>query len=228
MRRNLPNRPAMLSEVLSEVLSSIPAARLRWVRRYGPRAFLVVAVMAVVGSGRIRVVLSALAWVLLLVVLGAVGLLWWRLGPRRWWVFGGARRTAHLRTVFAQAQQRARAPGIELVQVVRVNELAKTGTKAVVRHPDGGVQDAWFWNVQVSRGDVLLVRASTGYGPVNNLDHVLYIGTEKTGQGILNRIPPAAWRAGVRHPGTMITPFRDVDPDDGPGPPPRLEPPAER
>jgi hypothetical protein len=43
---------------------------------------------------------------------------------------------------------------------------------------------------------VYLVRSTGGYGPHNNIHTIMYIGTEMIGNGIVARIPAAAWRIG--------------------------------
>ena len=179
----------------------ISSRYLRRIRHYSVRALGVDVVLALFIAGPAGDVVHLLGLVLLLAAGGAVAMLWWRLGARRWWVFGGDRRTAQLQAIYRDAAQRAQEPGIELVRVVRVTHKARLGTKAIVRHRDGGTQDAWVWGLpHVRRGGALLVRARTGYGPHTYRDHVLYIGTRNAGGGIIGSIPPAAWRAGQRQP----------------------------
>jgi hypothetical protein len=59
-------------------------------------------------------------------------------------------------------------------------------------------QDAWFWNFNPKRGCVFMVRASIAYGPHNSNAHVMYIGSQITGAGVIGGIPTAAWKAAHR------------------------------
>ena len=86
--------------------------------------------------------------------------------------------------------------GLLLVQVVSVYGYHRRGTKAIISHPDGQTQDAWFWWVRIAPGAVYVVRASTGYGPHTNRTGVLYIGEEFGQHGVMDTLPDACWSAG--------------------------------
>ena len=81
--------------------------------------------------------------------------------------------------------------GTLVVHVVRVYQIARRGTKAVVEMDSNGrTRDAWFWYGRVARGQCHLVSASSGYGPHTNCDNVLYIGHEGGTHGILQTLSP--------------------------------------
>ncbi|MFB9923234.1 hypothetical protein ACFORO_06200 [Amycolatopsis halotolerans] len=62
------------------------------------------------------------------------------------------------------ARQRAH-PEADLVQVRKVYQLARTGTKAVIRFEESGKSsDAWFRHRRVTTGDYLLITGSDGFG----------------------------------------------------------------
>jgi hypothetical protein len=176
----------------------VDSRALRRIRHYAVRVLVPILILDLFVAGPDATVLHVLGWVLFGVAGTTVATLWWRLGARRWWIFGGAKRTAELLAWYRDLELRAQAPGIELIRVARITQHAARGTKAIVQHSDGGTQDAWFWRIRVSRGDVMLVRGHTGYGPHTRGDHVLYIGTKETGNGVVGTIPRSVWRAGHR------------------------------
>ncbi|GAA3581783.1 hypothetical protein GCM10022222_78140 [Amycolatopsis ultiminotia] len=62
------------------------------------------------------------------------------------------------------ARRRAH-PEADLVQVRKVYQLARTGTKAVIRFEGSGKSsDAWFHSHRVKTGDYLLITGSDGFG----------------------------------------------------------------
>lgn len=170
---------------------------LRRIRRYGSRALLVSFVLSLLTTGNTSAALTLLFLATLLAVLTVTAMLWWRLGARRWWVFGGADRAAQFDALYRDALSRAQTPGIQLVRVERVTQRARRGTKAIVSHSDGRpTQDAWFWyRRHIHRGDVLLVRSDTNYGPHTHSNRVLYVGTKwDSSHGVIAVLPRQAWR----------------------------------
>jgi len=90
--------------------------------------------------------------------------------------------------------------GTLVVHVVRVYQIARRGTKAVVEMDSNGrTRDAWFWYGRVARGQCHLVSASSGYGPHTNCDNVLYIGHEGGTHGILQTLSPRQARRALRY-----------------------------
>lgn len=66
-------------------------------------------------------------------------------------------------------------PDAELVTVMDVYQVARTGTKAVVVRQHGGRQDAWFPGRRVRTGShALVVAGNSGWGPHNRDPHVFY------------------------------------------------------
>lgn len=86
------------------------------------------------------------------------------------------KRTAALVAQWQAFQQhRSSGPG-HLLQMTRVYQLGRHGSKAVVTWRDTArQQDAWFWNWHVPPGAYLLVNASSGYGPHSHNPNVLYV-----------------------------------------------------
>ncbi|MGW6128913.1 hypothetical protein ACWFNE_02680 [Cellulomonas sp. NPDC055163] len=188
-------------------------------RRWGPRVVAVGLVLTLLATGWPRAVLGVLTGVAVLGLLGALGWTWWRLGPRRWWVFGGDARRDQLAEIHADAVAASLAPGIELVRVRRVHHTANHGSRCLVETVEGRSRDAWFWHARPRRGAVLLVRAQPA-NPAHTTDlHLLHVGSEATGPGIVQRLPRASWRAGERgrrrDPGAADGAVRDVPVDDG-------------
>lgn len=128
----------------------------------------------------------------------AVLTLWWTLGMTRWGIFAPKTWAADSLARFDNAVGYARLHDLRLVQVRRVYQRARRGTKCVVEHPDGTRQDAWFWHTSVRRGSALLVRSSNGYGPHTSHHQVMYVGSQVTGSGVVGRIPARAFRASRR------------------------------
>lgn len=133
--------------------------------------------------------LATLAWII------AGTALWWLKGPIRWGIFAPRVRKAYLLAVFDDAITTARNHRLHLVRVLAVYQVAQRGTKCVVEHPGGIRQDAWFWAFNPKRGCVFMVRSDTAYGPHNSNAHVMYVGTNTTGSGVVGGIPASAWKA---------------------------------
>lgn len=138
----------------------------------------------------------ALGLAALSMVLWIVGMIvaWWLIGPARWRVFSPRARRERLLAIYDEAAHSAAASGLQLVRVRRVYQRARRGTKAVVEHPSGARDDAWFWWSSPSSGEVLIVRGQSGPGTHHSYS-VLYIGTVSGHHGIFGSIPRAAWRA---------------------------------
>src|ERR1035437_8201481 len=136
---------------MAEVGPNQVTTLIRRIRHHGSRALALDTVLSlfVGGPGVLTAALTALFWVLLAGILAAVATLWWRLGARRWWILGGAKRTAYLQACWRDVDQLAQARVIETVNVARITHRACIGTKAIVRRRDDATQDAWFWNVRV-------------------------------------------------------------------------------
>lgn len=188
-------------------------------RRWGPRVVAVGIVLTLLATGWLRAVLGVLTGVAALGLLGALAWTWWRLGPRRWWVLGGDARRDQLAAIHADAVAASGAPGIELVRVRRVHHTANHGSRCLVETVEGRSRDAWFWHARPRRGAVLLVRAQPT-NPAHTTDlHLLHVGSEATGTGIVQRLPRASWRAGERvrrrDPDVTADAQRDVPVDDG-------------
>lgn len=130
--------------------------------------------------------LSFLAWVV------AHLMRWWLRGPLRWGPFTPA---SHLLAAFDTARRDASYDGIYLVGIKRVYQAGRHGSKCVVEHPFGVIQDAWCWRARPGRGRVYVVRGSAGYGPHSNNLHVMYIGSKQTGAGLVYWLPAQTWRA---------------------------------
>jgi hypothetical protein len=89
--------------------------------------------------------------------------------------------------------------GTLVVHIVRVYQIARRGTKAVVEMDSNGrTRDAWFWYARVARGQCHLISASSGYGPHTNRDNVLYVGHEDGTHGILQTLSPRQARRALR------------------------------
>ncbi len=142
---------------------------------------------------------SAFAWLgvfsffLLFLVGGAIGILWWRLGPRRWWIFGGRARINQYRDMYDKALARADSPNFALVRVHKVGATDENGTKAVIRHTNFDKQEAFFWGHTPQVGQVLSVRVQTANGGHLNRALQLHIGFQKSGGGVFDVLPPATW-----------------------------------
>ncbi|MGC0400340.1 type II secretory pathway pseudopilin PulG [Streptomyces sp. SAI-126] len=86
------------------------------------------------------------------------------------------KRTAALAAQRQAFQQHRRSGHGQLLQVTRVYQHGRRGSKAVVTWCDTGrQQDAWSWNWHVPAGAYLLVNASSGYGPHSHNPNVLYV-----------------------------------------------------
>ncbi|WP_413100178.1 hypothetical protein [Streptomyces sp. Inha503] len=83
--------------------------------------------------------------------------------------------TAALGAQWQAFQQDRRSGQGQLLQVMRVYQHGRRGSKAIVTWCDTGRQQgAWFWN-HVPAGAYLLVNASSGYGPHSHNPNVLYV-----------------------------------------------------
>ncbi|MGX2995687.1 hypothetical protein JNUCC64_15570 [Streptomyces sp. JNUCC 64] len=98
--------------------------------------------------------------------------------------------------------QRRRAVGDgHLLQVTRVYQRARRGSKAVITWCDTGLrQDAWFWEWHVPPGAYLLVSATSGYGPHSRNPHVLYVHPSQVRSWVPAQAARAARRRGVGTP----------------------------
>ncbi|MFF3693223.1 hypothetical protein [Streptomyces sp. NPDC002221] len=86
------------------------------------------------------------------------------------------KRTAALAAQWQAFQQHRSSGQGQPLQVTRVYQRGRRGSKAVVTWCDTGwQQDAWFWNWHVPVGAYLLVNASSGYGPHSRNPNVLYV-----------------------------------------------------
>jgi len=128
---------------------------------------------------------------------------WWLKGRLRWGIFAPETRRAHLLGIFDDAIAMVNAHELYLIRVIHVYQVARRGTKCIVEHPDGVRQDAWFWSFNPKQGCVFMVRASNAYGPHHHRyqdryksnAHVMYVGSQVTGAGVVGGIPAAAWKA---------------------------------
>lgn len=113
------------------------------------------------------------------------------------WTRGRDRRAAQRWEEFCAAAARQ---NLHLLQVLRVYQVARRGTKAVVQ-PYGRVErrDAWFWWARVSPGSVVAVRESVGYGPHTNRDGVVYIGSKDGGGGVHATVDARTVKRAGRH-----------------------------
>lgn len=76
-----------------------------------------------------------------------------------------------------------------LVEVTGIYQPAKRGTKAWVAILDvGGPYDSWFWHYRPARGALLLIEASSGWGPHHSRD-ILYVGMQGHRHGIVRSFP---------------------------------------
>ncbi|MFJ2021838.1 hypothetical protein [Streptomyces nodosus] len=115
------------------------------------------------------------------------------------------KRTAALAAQWQAFQQHRSSGQGQLLQVTRVYQRGRRGSKAVVTWCDTGrQQDAWFWNWHVPAGAYLLVNASSGYGPHSHNPNVLYV---QPGQ-VRAWVPAQAARAAQR-----VSPYRTAAPD---------------
>ncbi|MCT7355156.1 mS29 family ribosomal protein [Streptomyces sp. 15-116A] len=105
------------------------------------------------------------------------------------------KRMAALAAQWQAFQQHRNAGRGDLLQITRVYQRGRRGSKAVVTWCDTGrQQDAWFWNWHVPAGAYLLVNASSGYGPHSHNPNVLYV---QPGQ-VQAWVPAQAARAAQR------------------------------
>jgi hypothetical protein len=138
----------------------------------------------------------SVGWFVLMLV--ATGIIWWRMGRARWGIFAPEARRARLAALYIDAHRQTLESGVYLVRVRRVYQVARRGTKCIVEHQNGALQDAWFWASRPRRGWVVVVRGQGAWGPHTGHLNVLYVGTAQTGNGILWRIPRAVWRVRFR------------------------------
>ena len=164
----------------------------------------VVAVPAFVAGAVVASFSPSLSWISELVfLLGAAAVVvrltlnvlrWWRRGPVRWGIFAPKARRAYMRGVWRTVADEAFDRYVWVVRVVAVTSLRARGCRAIVEHPDGRRQDAWFWHVRPRRGHVYLVRATGSATGIRDQHRVMFVGSDTTGPGIIYRIPRAAWR----------------------------------
>ena len=75
--------------------------------------------------------------------------------------------------------------GLTLLQIERVYQTARRGTKAhVYKFGTTWRRDGWFWWTRVIPGSVVAVVVSQGWGPHTNKSDVLFVGGEHSGHGI--------------------------------------------
>lgn len=122
---------------------------------------------------------------------------WWLLGDARWQTFSPRARRARMTAVFDRAWH-DQSHDRKLVRITGVYQRGRRGTKCYIEHPFGYRQEAWFWHTVPRRGDVYLVRCSSGWGQHRSLLDLLYVGSDTTGPGIIYRLPAAAWKAAAR------------------------------
>ncbi len=145
--------------------------------------------------------LGSIAFFLLFITMGAIGILWWRLGARRWWIFGGRARVNQLREMYAGACAKSETdPNFALVKIHKVGSTDDNGTKAVVRHVDNVKQEAFFWGHTPEKGQILLVRVQLSNNGHVNRALQLHIGYQKTGGAVFDTLPAAAWFYGRQKP----------------------------
>ena len=119
---------------------------------------------------------------------------WWKLGPRRWWIFGGKARQAQLLEMVDPYLRPGMLGSRVLVRVTHIEQVSRNGTKAIVFVVGRGPSHAFFWHARPSLGDFIVVDGSRGPGTHRDWD-VLYIGARGLGHGIVSRLPRSAWRA---------------------------------
>ncbi len=164
----------------------------------------IVAVPTFVASAVVASFSPSLSWIPELVfLLGAAAVVgrltlnvlrWWRRGPVRWGIFAPKARRAYMRDIWNTVAHDALDRDVWAVRVVAVTSIRARGCRAIVEHPDGRRQDAWFWHVRPRRGHVYLVRATGAATGIRDQHRVMYVGSDTTGPGIIYRIPRAAWR----------------------------------
>ncbi|MGL5827949.1 MAG: hypothetical protein ACRC0L_00075, partial [Angustibacter sp.] len=145
--------------------------------------------------------LGSIALFLLFITAGAIAILWWQLGARRWWIFGGRARINQYREMYASACEKSQSdPNFALVKVHKVGSTDENGTKAVVRHIDNAKQEAFFWGHTPEKGQILLVRVQLSNNGHVNRALQLHIGYQKTGGAVFDALPPATWFYGRQKP----------------------------
>lgn len=92
------------------------------------------------------------------------------------------------------------AQGLVPVTVLRVYQVARRGSKAVLLFPGGQQVDAWFWWFTVTPGSFVMIAPAVGYGSHTHRDGVHYVGSKDGGHGV----------AAVMHPRDVrfLTKFR--------------------
>lgn len=147
---------------------------------------------------------DALAWLPIVVaVVGCLAIVvwvtlsamrWWNLGPARWGIFAPRARAAHFREVWRDAAADALDKDVWVIRVVDVTYVGPHGSRGVVEHRDGTMQDTWFWHERPRKGRVYVARGNGAAMGRLDRHRVMYVGDETTGPGILYAIPAAAWR----------------------------------
>jgi hypothetical protein len=113
-----------------------------------------------------------------------------------------AERDANAAAQLYELRERARSSGrgAYVVHVLSVYQQARRGTKAFVKNDaTGAVRDAWFWWSRIKPGEILLVEASSGWGPHSGRTDVLYVGGEHRGRGISQGLPSGTAKRARRH-----------------------------
>ena len=123
------------------------------------------------------------------------------MGPIGWWRRRQAKRDAQAALQLKELRAWADAtPNALLLRVRSVYQHARRGTKAFVKQDHTGQErDAWFWSARVHPGEVVAVKASSGWGPHSNRKDVLYVGGEHAGSGVHTVLPAKTVKAALRH-----------------------------
>lgn len=118
------------------------------------------------------------------------------------WAARRARRDAGTAAWVDEQRANAYASGGQALMILQVYQQSRRGMKVYVQL-DGQpwTRDAFFWWVIVTAGSMVLVRASTGWGPHTNRDDVLWIGSKNlpAGTGIFAVIVPGDVKRWSRH-----------------------------
>lgn len=119
---------------------------------------------------------------------------WWSLGQYRWGIFRPRLRREYLQRSYREVESWASLGGLRIVRINTIYAQGARGTKCLVEHVDGVIQDAWFWHARPIHRGVYAVQANTGYGYHNHMS-VLYVGDSMGGSGIRAKVPSALWKA---------------------------------
>ena len=122
-----------------------------------------------------------------------------------WWrdLFGGsARKDEQAAGVVTALRVRVSSdPSLGMARVTGIQQDGRRGMKAWISlDPAGEIRDSFFWHVHdLSVGDVVVIRSSVGFGPHTRRDDVIFIGSERGGPGVLDRIPARTVQRAARH-----------------------------